>query len=79
MSPTLLASRLRELQPGGLVLRQVVGGQAHHHLTDAGEELRPLVEALGSWGQQRWWWVLSRDGVEVCAGRSAFPGDAARA
>ncbi len=113
MSPTLLSSRLRELQRAGLVRREVVGRQSHYRLTPAGEELRPVVEQIGAWGQrwmqslrpeeldvtllmldisrnlepprlperavtvhlhlpdapvgdQRWWWVLSRGGSEVC-------------
>ena len=49
MSPSLLSKRLRTLERVGVVRRQ--GGE--YHLTPAGEELRPIVDSLGVWGQ-RW-------------------------
>ena len=49
MSPALLSQRLKELEADG-VIRRVDG---EYHLTPAGEELRPIVEAMGMWGQ-RW-------------------------
>lgn len=55
ISRSLLAQRLRELERAGLVERRV-GAQEHgveYHLTAAGEELLPIVERLGEWGQ-RW-------------------------
>jgi DNA-binding HxlR family transcriptional regulator len=54
MSPSLLSDRLRRLERVGIVERRE--GEArtvHYHLTPAGEELRPVIEALGAWGQ-RW-------------------------
>jgi DNA-binding HxlR family transcriptional regulator len=55
MSRTLLSTRLRELERAGIVERQPGQGRSSHtyHLTPAGEELRPIVLALGEWGQ-RW-------------------------
>jgi DNA-binding HxlR family transcriptional regulator len=55
MSPTLLARRLRQLEVEGVVeRRQVQSGRSwSYHLTPAGRELAPVVEALGVWGQ-RW-------------------------
>ncbi len=55
MSKTLLATRLRELERGGIVERRPAEGRSTHtyHLTAAGAELRPLVIGLGEWGQ-RW-------------------------
>lgn len=55
MSRSLLAKRLRELEGAGVVeRRRVPGREAHeYHLTPAGEELRPIIEGLGAWGQ-RW-------------------------
>lgn len=53
MSPSLLSTRLRELQRAGLVVREVVDGEPRYRLTEAGRELQPLVEGLGAWGQ-RW-------------------------
>ena len=55
MSRTLLAARLEQLEDAGVV-RSVArpGGRGReYHLTAAGEELRPLIECLGEWGQ-RW-------------------------
>jgi DNA-binding HxlR family transcriptional regulator len=56
MSPSLLSKRLKTLERVGVVERD----GADYRLTAAGEELRPLVEALGVWGQ-RW----SRGDVEA--------------
>ncbi|GGJ70252.1 winged helix-turn-helix transcriptional regulator [Streptomyces brasiliensis] len=53
MSPTLLATRLRQLQRAGLVQRHLLGGEARYQLTAAGEELRPILELMGAWGV-RW-------------------------
>jgi DNA-binding HxlR family transcriptional regulator len=55
MSRTLLAGRLQQLEDAGIV-RSVAkprGRGREYHLTAAGEELRPLIECLGEWGQ-RW-------------------------
>lgn len=49
MSPALLSKRLRTLERAGVVAH--VDGE--YRLTDAGQELRPLIESLGVWGQ-RW-------------------------
>lgn len=53
MSPTLLSARLRTLARAGLVERHDEGRQVTYVLTPAGEQLRPIVEALGQWGL-RW-------------------------
>jgi DNA-binding HxlR family transcriptional regulator len=53
MSPTLLSKRLRTLERAGIVRRTGDEAHARYHLTQAGEELRPIVEALGAWGT-RW-------------------------
>lgn len=53
MSPTLLSRRLHELVRAGVVDRQVEGNDVRYVLTQAGHELRPVVEALGAWGT-RW-------------------------
>lgn len=60
MSPTLLSQRLRDLESAGVVARHPVRserGVFEYRLTPAGEELRPLVEGMGIWGQR---WVESR-------------------
>jgi DNA-binding HxlR family transcriptional regulator len=53
MSPTLLSRRLHQLARAGVVEREEAGGEVRYRLTVAGEELRPVVEALGVWGT-RW-------------------------
>ena len=50
MSPSLLSKRLQQLTRAGVVERTDDG---RYVLTAAGEELRPVVEALGGWGV-RW-------------------------
>jgi DNA-binding HxlR family transcriptional regulator len=49
MSPSLLSSRLKSLERAGVIERNNV----IYSLTEAGEELRPVIEQLGVWGQ-RW-------------------------
>jgi hypothetical protein len=54
MSPALLSRRLKELEESGIVARAPSeSGVSEYHLTEAGRELRPLVEAFGIWGQRR--------------------------
>jgi len=53
MSPTLLSRRLQQLEGAGIVERQVSGKEVRYVLTEAGRELRPVVEAVGTWGT-RW-------------------------
>src|SRR6201995_3983983 len=51
MSPALLSRRLKELEDSGIVSRapSESSGVSEYHLTEAGRELRPLVEAFGIW------------------------------
>lgn len=55
MSPALLSKRLGELEELGVVERHVEPdtGSPNYQLTEAGKELRPVVMAMGAWGQ-RW-------------------------
>src|SRR5919201_1533915 len=55
MSPTLLSKRLKELEHAGVIETRPTGqsGIVEYHLTQAGQELRPIVMSLGIWGQ-RW-------------------------
>lgn len=56
MSPSLLSRRLKELEAAGVLRRKGEGGarsQTEYSLTEAGEELRPIIVALGVWGQRR--------------------------
>lgn len=52
MSPTLLSKRLRELEAAGIVER-TVERNAEYRLTDAGRDLKSVIDAFGFWGQ-RW-------------------------
>ena len=56
MSPALLSKRLKELEAAGIVVRIAAGrepGVFEYRLTEAGRELRPIIEAVGVWGH-RW-------------------------
>lgn len=57
MSPTLLAQRLRKLEELGVIERRRGEGGWEYHLTQAGEELRPIVVGIGHWGAR---WIGSR-------------------
>ena len=58
MSPTLLSKRLKELEETGVIVTVPTGqsGIVEYKLTEAGEDLRPVVMSLGVWGQR---WVES--------------------
>ncbi len=60
MSPALLSQRLKELEEAGIVVRRPsrrdVGVQ-EYHLSEAGQELSPIIDAIGTWGQR---WIESQ-------------------
>jgi DNA-binding HxlR family transcriptional regulator len=55
ISPTLLSKRLKELEDAKIILHLKDGrsGTSEYVLTEAGEDLRPIIMAMGNWGQ-RW-------------------------
>jgi DNA-binding HxlR family transcriptional regulator len=54
ISATLLKERLDALEDAGIVRRQEMKSGAHEYLlTEAGEDLRPVLASIGAWGQ-RW-------------------------
>lgn len=57
MSPTLLSARLKHLVKVGIVQPAGVRGNQSYQLTQAGRELRPIVEMMGVWGHR---WAQSR-------------------
>jgi len=57
MSATLLTQRLRKLEEIGVIEHVRAAGGAEYRLTAAGEELRPIIMALGHWGSR---WIGSR-------------------
>jgi DNA-binding HxlR family transcriptional regulator len=58
MSPTLLSKRLKALEDAGVIkaVPSEQRGVFEYTLTEAGEELRPVIMSLGAWGQR---WVES--------------------
>ena len=51
-----LSKRLKDLEAAGIVTRSPVVGEPgafEYRLTEAGRELKPVIEAIGCWGQ-RW-------------------------
>ncbi|HET6621020.1 MAG TPA: helix-turn-helix domain-containing protein [Dongiaceae bacterium] len=63
MSPTLLSKRLKELEQGGVIETRPTGQASivEYHLTQAGQDLRPLVMSLGIWGQR---WVETQSSLK---------------
>jgi DNA-binding HxlR family transcriptional regulator len=60
MSPALLSQRLKQLEEAGVIQRSRVRGTSDifdYQLSKAGQELRPLIEGFGVWGQR---WVETR-------------------
>jgi DNA-binding HxlR family transcriptional regulator len=58
MSPALLSKRLKELERAGIIdAIPNSKGVVEYHLSQAGEDLRPIIVGLGFWGQR---WVESR-------------------
>jgi DNA-binding HxlR family transcriptional regulator len=56
MSPALLSKRLKELEEAGILQRgasQAERGVLEYQLTRSGQDLKPVIEAMGVWGQ-RW-------------------------
>jgi DNA-binding HxlR family transcriptional regulator len=58
MSPSLLSKRLIEMRESGIIEEvPAPNGAKEYQLTEAGEDLKPIVLALGNWGQR---WVESK-------------------
>ena len=55
MSPSLLSQRLKELEAEGVIERRPIPGARgySYHLTEAGREFAPIIDAMAVWGQ-RW-------------------------
>jgi DNA-binding HxlR family transcriptional regulator len=64
ISEKMLSQRLRELEADGLISRRDLGTAAPHveyDLTEEGQSLAPVLQALYDWGVAR----AARTGVEV--------------
>jgi DNA-binding HxlR family transcriptional regulator len=66
ISRPLLAQRLRDLEKAGVItMAPDTTGRGHRYrLTQAGEEFRSVIEALGNWGQ-RWTVRVERDNLDA--------------
>ncbi|HZQ60928.1 MAG TPA: helix-turn-helix domain-containing protein [Casimicrobiaceae bacterium] len=66
MSRALLARRLRELEDAGVISKEAIPGRRGHayKLTAAGQEFKPVLEALGNWGQ-RWTVRVQRHNLDA--------------
>lgn len=66
ISRPLLAKRLRQLEKAGVISAQPLPGARGYRyaLTDAGKELRGVIDALGTWGQ-RWTARVRRDTLDA--------------
>jgi DNA-binding HxlR family transcriptional regulator len=54
--PSVVSHRLRELEEAGVVRRRKLGppaGARVYELTDDGQDLEPIIDALGHWGSRR--------------------------
>jgi DNA-binding HxlR family transcriptional regulator len=64
MSPTLLSQRLKELEAAGILERRKLKSEKgifEYHLTKAGNDLRPIIESMGFWGQK---WIEARQSLK---------------
>jgi DNA-binding HxlR family transcriptional regulator len=55
ISPSLLSQRLQRLEREGIVRREPLASGHLYRLTEAGQELAPIVHSLSQWGER---WVL---------------------
>jgi len=56
ISPKTLTERLRVMESQGIIQRTIypeIPPRVEYHLTDYGETLRPIIDALKEWGE-RW-------------------------
>jgi DNA-binding HxlR family transcriptional regulator len=68
MSPALLSQRLKDLEAAGIVARESSASEPgifEYRLTPAGQELGPIVDAFGVWGQRRIKADLSLNNLDV--------------
>ena len=74
IATNLLSDRLRELEAAGLVRREEAAppvATTLFHLTEAGAELEPVLDALGGWGMR--YMTQPDDGDEFRSHWFAFP------
>lgn len=69
-TPKMLTQQLRELEADGLVVRKiypVVPPKVEYRLTNQGESLKPILEAIYAWGTD----YLAGKGIEANCGMHA--------
>ncbi len=54
ISPSLLSTRLRQLEEEGIIERKKIKGQKgfEYYLTEPGKEVLPIIQELGKWGMK---------------------------
>jgi DNA-binding HxlR family transcriptional regulator len=76
LSDRVLSERLRELEAEGIVTRTVypdIPVRVEYHLTDKGQSLLPVLEAVSTWAEQ---WVDGPTAAAACdAHERAHPED----
>ena len=78
MSPALLSKRLKDLETAGIVSRSPVPGEPdlfEYRFTAAGRDLKPVIEAVGVWGQR---WIETESSLAEARPQSADVGHAAQ-
>lgn len=63
ISPSVLSQRLKSLEDDGVIRRCSEQEGVSYHLTPAGEELRPIVDAMGLWARK--WVTRDYHGYEL--------------
>lgn len=63
ISPSVLSQRLKSLEDDGVIRRRRKKEGLSYHLTPAGEELRPIVDAMGQWARK--WVTRDYHGYEL--------------
>lgn len=79
ISDNTLSRRLANLVEQGILYREPVtqGGRAHYTLTEAGNDLAPVLAAIGAWGSR--WRPLDRPDSPPPAAVAAFITDSEHA
>jgi DNA-binding HxlR family transcriptional regulator len=72
ITPKILTQQLREMERDGLIKRTVfaeVPPRVEYQLTEFGETLRPVIEAMWAWGRQ----TMETDAHAKLAAKAAKP------
>lgn len=64
ISPSLLSTRLKELEHAGIVTHEKDGKRRHYRLTEAGRDLEGVVDGLAVWGQH-WARDMNMDDLDI--------------